>query len=122
MNSGAPANILYEVAHRGLEARRYGDYLPGCIGHAIGLGGHGYFSINASYSLVLIPRTIVTPIYKSPAFAQLSSRTQFDHRRARVPGDQSADNCLSGVRYLGHAIDLFSLWIGSGMRLSERTS
>jgi len=60
MNPGTPANILYEVTHRGLEARRCTDYLPGRVGHAIGLGSHGYFSINASYSLVLIPSVIVT--------------------------------------------------------------
>jgi Xaa-Pro dipeptidase len=36
---GTPTNTLYEVARRGLEARGYGDYLPGRIGHAIGLPG-----------------------------------------------------------------------------------
>ena len=57
---GTPANVLYEVARRGLEARGYGGYLPERIGHAIGLGNHEDFSINASSSLILRPGMIVT--------------------------------------------------------------
>ena len=37
---GTPANVLYDVACRGLEAHGYGGYLPGRIGHAITLEPH----------------------------------------------------------------------------------
>ena len=60
MKPGTHANVLYEVACRGLEARGYGGYLPGRIGHAIGLGNHEDFSIDASSSLALRPGMIVT--------------------------------------------------------------
>lgn len=55
MNPGTPVNMLYEVAHGGLEAQGYGDYLPGRIGHAIGLGNHEDFSIHVRSSLVSVP-------------------------------------------------------------------
>ena len=60
MKPGTPANALYDVARRGLEANGYGGYLPGRIGHAIGLGNHEDFSINANTSLALRPGMIVT--------------------------------------------------------------
>ncbi|KAF8548864.1 Xaa-Pro aminopeptidase [Imleria badia] len=59
MKPGTRANTLYEIARRGFETRGYKD-LPGRIGHAIGLGNHEDFSINASSSLMLMPGMIVT--------------------------------------------------------------
>lgn len=38
---------LFEATKRGLEARGYGQYLPGRIGHSIGLGAHEHPSLDA---------------------------------------------------------------------------
>ena len=59
MKSGVLAHMLYEAAHRGFEDHGYKDYLPGRIGHAIGLSNHEDFSISASSLSVLMPDTII---------------------------------------------------------------
>ena len=60
MKPGVSAHTLYEAAHRGFEDHGYKDYLPGRIGHAIGLGNHEDFSISAGSSSVLMPGTLIT--------------------------------------------------------------
>jgi Xaa-Pro dipeptidase len=50
---------LFEGARRGLEARGYGDYIPGRIGHGIGLGAHEQASLDATTEYVLEPGTIL---------------------------------------------------------------
>ena len=60
MKPGTRANALYEASRRGFEMRGYKDYVPGRIGHAIGLGNHEDFSINANSPWVLTPGMIIT--------------------------------------------------------------
>ncbi|WP_342358793.1 Xaa-Pro peptidase family protein [Terrarubrum flagellatum] len=57
---GARYCDLYEVTKRGLEARGYGKYLPGRIGHGIGLGAHEHPSIDAKTEIPLLPGMIIT--------------------------------------------------------------
>ncbi|MBX3537778.1 MAG: aminopeptidase P family protein [Chelatococcus sp.] len=50
---GTPISELYAKARRGLEERGYGRFLPGRIGHGIGLGAHEGPSLDAKTSYPL---------------------------------------------------------------------
>jgi Xaa-Pro dipeptidase len=51
---------LFEATKTGLEARGYGRYIPGRIGHGIGLGAHEHPSIDAATRIPLEPGMILT--------------------------------------------------------------
>ena len=51
---------LFEATKTGLEARGYGRYIPGRIGHGIGLGAHEHPSIDAATQIPLEPGMILT--------------------------------------------------------------
>lgn len=57
---GTPYRDLFHAAQAGLEARGYGRYIPGRIGHGIGIGAHEHASLDARSELVLQPGMIFT--------------------------------------------------------------
>jgi len=57
---GTPYAELFEKTRQGLVARGYGDYIPGRIGHGIGLGAHEHSSLDAASPLVLEPGMLFT--------------------------------------------------------------
>ncbi|MCG8710251.1 aminopeptidase P family protein [Brenneria sp. 4F2] len=57
---GTPYAELFNQVKAGLEARGYGKYIPGRIGHGIGLGAHEHSSLDARSPLVLEPGMIFT--------------------------------------------------------------
>jgi Xaa-Pro dipeptidase len=58
MKPGTPISALFDATRKGLEERGYGRYLPGRIGHGIGLGAHEHPSLDAKTSLPLEPGMI----------------------------------------------------------------
>lgn len=60
LKPGTPINALFAATKAGLEARGYGAYLPGRIGHGIGLGAHEHPSLDAKTALPLEPNMILT--------------------------------------------------------------
>ncbi|HEV2512598.1 Xaa-Pro peptidase family protein [Bosea sp. (in: a-proteobacteria)] len=57
---GVPFRDIYNASKSRLESRGYGAYLPGRIGHSIGLGAHEQFSIDAKSDEVLEPNMLIT--------------------------------------------------------------
>ncbi|MCL2896883.1 M24 family metallopeptidase [Brenneria tiliae] len=57
---GMPYRELFEQVKSRLEARGYGNYIPGRIGHGIGIGAHEHSSLDAHSPLVLEPGMIFT--------------------------------------------------------------
>ncbi|RAL15815.1 M24 family metallopeptidase [Aspergillus homomorphus CBS 101889] len=60
LTPGTAVGELYETAKKGYDRRGYGEYLPGRIGHSIGLGPHELFSIDARSDRTLLPGMIVS--------------------------------------------------------------
>lgn len=60
LTPGVPFRDIYNASKSGLEARGYGAYIPGRIGHSIGLGAHEQFSIDAKSEEVLEPNMLIT--------------------------------------------------------------
>lgn len=60
LRPGTPYCELFNQVKAGLKARGYGHYIPGRIGHGIGIGAHEHASLDASSSLVLEPGMIFT--------------------------------------------------------------
>jgi len=60
LRPGTPYKELFERARDGLQAHGYGDYIPGRIGHGIGLGAHEHASLDAHSPLVLEPGMLFT--------------------------------------------------------------
>ncbi|MDF0603531.1 Xaa-Pro peptidase family protein [Psychromarinibacter sp. C21-152] len=52
---GTPISDLFDCSKAGLEARGYGKYIPGRIGHSMGLGAHELPSIDAATQVPLQP-------------------------------------------------------------------
>lgn len=50
---------LFNAAKAGLETRGYGSYIPGRIGHSMGLGAHEWPSIDAATNIPLAPGMIL---------------------------------------------------------------
>lgn len=57
---GARYCDLFNITKAGLEARGYGKYLPGRIGHGIGLGAHEHPSIDAKTEIPVASGMILT--------------------------------------------------------------
>ncbi|WP_244562541.1 M24 family metallopeptidase [Ensifer aridi] len=57
---GTPFKDLFQMSKQGMEVRGYGAFIPGRIGHSIGLGAHEQSSIDAKSQLVLEPNMIIT--------------------------------------------------------------
>ncbi|WP_248464981.1 M24 family metallopeptidase [Pectobacterium versatile] len=57
---GTPYSELFHQVKSQLEARGYGKYIPGRIGHGIGIGAHEHASLDAQSSLILEPGMIFT--------------------------------------------------------------
>lgn len=68
---GTPVSALFEATKAGLEARGYERFLPGRIGHGIGLGAHEHPSLDAHTGLLLEPGMILTlePNLRMPGVA-----------------------------------------------------
>lgn len=60
LKPGTPISALFAGTKAGLEARGYGKYLPGRIGHGIGLGAHEHPSLDARTDIPLEPGMIFT--------------------------------------------------------------
>jgi Xaa-Pro dipeptidase len=60
LKPGTPISALYEETREGLIRHGYGQYLPGRIGHGIGLGAHEGPSLDARTSLPLAPGMMLT--------------------------------------------------------------
>lgn len=71
MKPGTPISALFAATKAGLEARGYGKYLPGRIGHGIGLGAHEHPSLDAKTDIPLEPGMIFTlePNLRMPGIA-----------------------------------------------------
>src|SRR6266567_1593931 len=71
MKPGTVISELFAATKSGLEARHYGRYLPGRIGHGIGLGAHEHPSLDAKTAIVLEPGMIMTlePNLRIPGIA-----------------------------------------------------
>ncbi len=71
LKPGTPISALFAGTKAGLEARGYGKYLPGRIGHGIGLGAHEHPSLDARTDIPLEPGMIFTlePTCGCPASA-----------------------------------------------------
>ncbi|POR48628.1 M24 family metallopeptidase [Bosea psychrotolerans] len=71
LKPGTPINALFGATKAGLEARGYGKYLPGRIGHGIGLGAHEHPSLDARTGILLEPGMILTlePNLRIPGIA-----------------------------------------------------
>lgn len=57
---GTPFSTLFAETKSRLIAKGYGNYIPGRIGHGIGLGAHEHASLDARSPLVLEPGMIIT--------------------------------------------------------------
>ncbi|UMB74990.1 Xaa-Pro peptidase family protein [Dickeya fangzhongdai] len=57
---GTPYRELFLAVKSRLTAQGYGDYIPGRIGHGIGLGAHEHASLDPRSSLVLEPGMLIT--------------------------------------------------------------
>jgi Xaa-Pro dipeptidase len=57
---GTPWKDLFRMTREGMERRGYGAYIPGRIGHSIGLGAHERSSIDAKSPLILEPGMVIT--------------------------------------------------------------
>ncbi|MEC5341275.1 Xaa-Pro peptidase family protein [Brenneria populi] len=60
LRPGTPYAELFNQVKAKLEARGYGKYIPGRIGHGIGLGAHEHSSLDARSPLTLEPGMIFT--------------------------------------------------------------
>ncbi|SFI49645.1 Xaa-Pro dipeptidase [Bosea sp. OK403] len=71
LKPGTPISALFDATKAGLEARGYGKYLPGRIGHGIGLGAHEHPSLDAKTGILLEPGMILTlePNLRIPGIA-----------------------------------------------------
>lgn len=71
LKPGTPISALFGATKAGLEARGYGKYLPGRIGHGIGLGAHEHPSLDAKTGILLEPGMILTlePNLRIPGIA-----------------------------------------------------
>ncbi|MDR6869321.1 Xaa-Pro dipeptidase [Bosea sp. BE125] len=71
LKPGTPISALFDATKAGLEARGYGKYLPGRIGHGIGLGAHEHPSLDAKTGILLEPGMILTlePNLRMPGIA-----------------------------------------------------
>jgi Xaa-Pro dipeptidase len=71
LKPGTPISALFGATKAGLEARGYGKYLPGRIGHGIGLGAHEHPSLDAKTDILLEPGMILTlePNLRIPGIA-----------------------------------------------------
>jgi Xaa-Pro dipeptidase len=71
LKPGTPISALFGATKAGLEARGYGKYLPGRIGHGIGLGAHEHPSLDARTDILLEPGMILTlePNLRIPGIA-----------------------------------------------------
>jgi Xaa-Pro dipeptidase len=71
LKPGTPISALFEATKAGLETRGYGKYLPGRIGHGIGLGAHEHPSLDAKTGILLEPGMILTlePNLRIPGIA-----------------------------------------------------
>ncbi|AOO79114.1 M24 family metallopeptidase [Bosea vaviloviae] len=71
LKPGTPISALFDATKAGLEARGYGKYLPGRIGHGIGLGAHEHPSLDAKTDILLEPGMILTlePNLRIPGIA-----------------------------------------------------
>lgn len=56
---GTPYSELFEASKAGFESRGYGKYIPGRIGHSMGLGAHELPSIDAATKIPLEPGMIM---------------------------------------------------------------
>ena len=68
---GTPVKALFAATKAGLEKRGYGRFIPGRIGHGIGIGAHEHASIDAQSPDVLLPGMIFTlePNLRIPGIA-----------------------------------------------------
>jgi len=57
---GTPYKDLFEKTRAAFKAHGYGDYIPGRIGHGIGLGAHEHSSLDAASPLVMEPGMLFT--------------------------------------------------------------
>lgn len=57
---GTSCSELYDKVRKGFQVRGYGEYVPGRIGHSIGLGPHENLSIMAGSSVQLTSGMIIT--------------------------------------------------------------
>lgn len=57
---GTPFSTLFAEVESRLIAKGYGNYIPGRIGHGIGLGAHEHASLDARSPLVLEPGMLIT--------------------------------------------------------------
>jgi len=73
LRPGVSCAEVYEVARKGYVDRGYGDYLPGRIGHGLGLGPHEQPSLGPNDDLVFEPGMTFTiePNLRIPAFGGL---------------------------------------------------
>ena len=55
---GTPAKDLFAKTKSGLEARGYGKFIPGRIGHGIGVGAHEHSSLDGQTTDILEPGVI----------------------------------------------------------------
>ena len=73
LRPGVSCAEAYEVARQGYVRRGYGDYLPGRIGHGLGLGPHEQPSLGPHDDLVFEPGMVFTiePNLRIPSFGGL---------------------------------------------------
>ncbi|MCI2423348.1 Xaa-Pro peptidase family protein [Saccharopolyspora sp. K220] len=73
LRPGVSCAEAYEVARQGYVKRGYGDYLPGRIGHGLGLGPHEQPSLGPHDELVFEPGMVFTiePNLRIPSFGGL---------------------------------------------------